>query len=137
MNDDELLGSVSMDVPPHREYPYTSQQVFFGKQTPWTEEEVESACSAALDYLKKVGVLIIEDANYGDLKVCQAELRESGFWEDAFRSRLVVQQANNVQTVVPNDCINISDDSDADYQVSAILTKTISCILPHEHSIRS
>ena len=84
MNDNDLLGSVSMDVPPHREYPYTSRQEFFGKYTPWNEEAIESACSAALDYLKQVGALIIDDASYVDLKKCQAKLHEACFWEEAF-----------------------------------------------------
>ena len=71
MNNDDLLGSICMDVPPHHKYPYTSRQEFFGMYTPWIEEVVESACSVALDYIKIVGTLIIDDANYADLKICE------------------------------------------------------------------
>lgn len=116
MNDDELLGSVCMDVPPHRKYPYTSRQEFFGKYTPWKEEAVESACSAALNYLKKVGVLIVEDANYADLKICQAKLQESRFWEDAFRNRAATLQATFEKPVQANQHLDMSDDSDGDDQ---------------------
>ena len=47
MNDNDLLGSVCMDVPPHRKFPFISQQEFFRMYTPSKEEPVESACSAA------------------------------------------------------------------------------------------
>ena len=120
MNDSDLLGSVCMDVPPHREYPYTSRQEFFGKYTPWNEEAIESACSAALDYLKRVGVLIIHDGNYEDLKRCRAELHEAFFWEDAFRSRATALQASLDKPAPTNHRIDISDDSDTDDQINII-----------------
>lgn len=135
MNDDELLGSVCMDVPPHREYPYTSRQEFFGRYTPWKEEAVESACSAALDYLKKVGVLIVEDANYANLKICQAELQKTRFWEDAFRNRATVLQATSDKPVQANQHVTFSDDSDTDDQTGHVLqteaTPHSSCKIPY------
>jgi hypothetical protein len=94
MDDDDFIGSVSMDVPPHREHPYVSRQEFFGEYTPWNEQAIETACAAALAYLKKVGVLVVDDANYADLKICQAQLKESQFWKEMFRERASAQQPN-------------------------------------------
>ena len=124
MNDNDLLGFVCMDVPPHRKYPYTSRQ-FFGKYTPWKEEAIEFACSAALDYLKIVGFLIIDEANYVHLKICQEEQQKTKFWEDAFRNRATTLQAALAKSVPATHHIVISDDSGSNDQVNIIQTDPV------------
>jgi predicted RecB family nuclease len=47
-----------------------------------------------LAYLQNVDVLVVNDANYAELKICQAKLIESQFWEEMFRDHASALQAN-------------------------------------------
>jgi hypothetical protein len=55
-------------------------QEFYGQWSRSSTEAKESACLAALSYLKDSGLIIVNDTNYADLQKCKRKLEAEQFW---------------------------------------------------------
>ena len=64
---EHVTARVSMDVPPHRGQPFMKEHVFYGEWVRSTGESKESACLAALAYLKDLGLIEIHDTNFATM----------------------------------------------------------------------
>jgi hypothetical protein len=82
-----VIIDVIIDVPPHRGNPCTKTQEFYGQWSKFSTEAKESACLAALSYLKDSGLIIVNDTNYADLKKCKRKLEEEQFWSSVLYER--------------------------------------------------
>jgi hypothetical protein len=76
-----------MDVPPHRGNPSTKRREFYGEWATFGSEAKESACLAALTYLKKEDLIVIHDTNFADMKRYKRRFEEERFWASELYDR--------------------------------------------------
>lgn len=62
--DKDVTTAVTMDVPPHRGNPVMKSHEFYGEWTMLHADAKESACLAALTYLKDAGLIVVHDTNF-------------------------------------------------------------------------
>ena len=76
VGNDEIIGSVCIDVPRHEQQPTLHKRTFFGDYKLTEEDALESAKLAALVYLQKAGVIVVDDINLTELNKREAELAD-------------------------------------------------------------
>jgi hypothetical protein len=115
---EDVVASVIIDVPPHRGNPCTKTQEFYGQWSKFSTEAKESACLAALSYLKDSGLIIVNDTNYADLKKCKRKLEEEQFWSSvlyerafALKEQLAAKGSFHVPHTQPNTGSSVPADS--------------------------
>ena len=84
---EEITVSVAMDVPPHRGHPFLERLEFYGEWTMFINKSKESACLAALTYLKDAGLIVIHDVNYSEMKRYKRKFEEQDFWASVLYDR--------------------------------------------------
>jgi hypothetical protein len=83
----DMAASVTMDVPPHRGNPFTKSREFYGEWTTFGSKAKESACLAALTYLKEEGLIVIHDTNFAEMQQYKRRFEEERFWASEFYNR--------------------------------------------------
>uniref|UniRef100_A0A8R7TXF9 Uncharacterized protein n=1 Tax=Triticum urartu TaxID=4572 RepID=A0A8R7TXF9_TRIUA len=69
-----MWASLSLlTCPPHSKSLSSTTKEFHGPS-------IESTCVAALGYLQKTGIIMVDDANFAELKKCKRKLQAGEFW---------------------------------------------------------
>lgn len=71
---DNLLGWIKIHVPAHINMPRLETGDFCGDYCPSVEEAIESASLAALFYMQKHNLIVIDDINLFQLRKCKKAL---------------------------------------------------------------
>lgn len=92
LDDEDVTASVIMDVPPHKDNPFIKRHEFYGEWTRFSSDAKESACLAALTYLRDVGLIVVHDTNFGDMKSYKRKFETEQFWSSMCYERVVSLQ---------------------------------------------
>lgn len=80
----EMYASISFDLSANRNNPVPNPKEIHGDYAKSSEDSIESASSAALDFLKNSSMIYVDDANFSELKACQKKLLAASSWAMVF-----------------------------------------------------
>jgi hypothetical protein len=111
LGDEDITASITMDIPPHKGNPSMEKYEFYGEWTPFRSVAKESACLAALTYLKNEGLIVVHDTNFIELKETKKKLQAEKFWSDELYDRVISlreQLGTKVTTSIPTNRSSVS-----------------------------
>lgn len=115
LDGDDITASVTMDVPPHKHGPVMKRQEFYGGWTKCGNQAKESACLAALTYLQDVGLIVVHDTNFLEMKEYKRKFETERFWSSVLydRASSLKEQlsAGTPATMPTEDSLGAQDES--------------------------